>query len=91
MEGSGDQPVESVVQMEAPEVAANDPHPNAGSTSPAPAHPHLPSPTYWPAFLALGITLLAWSLITSWVLAVVGILVIFAALGGWIGDLLNEH
>ncbi len=82
---------ESVVSMRAPEAAANDPHHDSGPAMPPPAHPHLPSPTYWPAFLAFGITLLAWSLITSWVLAVVGILVIFTAVGGWIGDLLNEH
>ncbi len=88
---SRDAQAESVVSMHAPEVAAPDPHPDGGAATPPPAHPHLPSPTYWPAFLAFGITLLAWSLVTSWVLAVTGILVIFVALGGWIGDLLNEH
>lgn len=88
---SADSHTESVVTMRAPEVAASDPHHDPGMAAAAPAHPHLPSPTYWPAFLAFGITLLAWSLITSWVLAVVGILVIFVAIGGWIGDLLNEH
>ncbi len=89
--GSVDPHSESVVTMRAPEVPAPDPHAESEAASLAPAHPHLPSPTYWPAFLAFGITFLAWGFITSWVLSVVGVLVIFVAVGGWIGDLLNEH
>ncbi|MDP9313846.1 MAG: hypothetical protein M3R24_23700 [Chloroflexota bacterium] len=52
---------------------------------------HLPRPTYWPAVLALGITFLAWGVVTSLLIVVVGILLLVLAVGGWIGDLLHEH
>jgi hypothetical protein len=61
------------------------------SASPAPAHPALPRPTYWPAALAFGITLLAWGLITTPLISIVGVLVICVAIGGWIGELLHGH
>jgi hypothetical protein len=51
---------------------------------------HLPSPTFWPAGLALGITFIFWSLITSWVVLVIGIALFAASLAGWISDLLHE-
>jgi hypothetical protein len=54
-------------------------------------HAHLPSPTYWPAVLALGITFLAWGIVTSLLIAGVGLLLFAVALGGWIGDLLHEN
>jgi hypothetical protein len=54
-------------------------------------HIHLPSPTYWPAVLALGITFLAWGIVTSFLIAGVGLLLFVVALGGWIGDLLHEN
>ncbi len=54
-------------------------------------HEHLPRPTYWPAALALGITFLAWAIVTSPLIAVVGMLLFALALGGWIGDLLHEN
>jgi hypothetical protein len=52
---------------------------------------HIPTPTYWPAGLALGVTLLLWGLITSVVLAGIGLAVFGIALGGWIGEMRNEH
>lgn len=61
------------------------------SGSPPAAHPSLPRPTYWPAALAFGITLLAWGFVTTFTISLVGLLVIFLALGGWIGELLHEH
>lgn len=52
---------------------------------------HLPSPTFWPAGLALGITFIFWSLITSWVVLVVGVATFAASLTGWIRDILHEQ
>lgn len=52
---------------------------------------HLPSPTFWPAGLALGITFLFWSLITSWVVFVVGLIVFTGSLAGWIADIRHER
>lgn len=62
-----------------------------GTPTPPPAHPMLPRPTYWPIGLAFGITLFAWGIITSLFILVIGLLVMFAAIGGWIGDLLHDH
>lgn len=64
---------------------------NTGTGAPPPAHPALPRPTYWPAALAFGITLFAWGFVTTFYITLAGLLVIFLALGGWIGDLLHEH
>lgn len=52
---------------------------------------HLPTPTFWPAGLALGITFLFWSLITSWVVFVVGLALFAVSLGGWIRDINHER
>ncbi|HEY1765155.1 MAG TPA: hypothetical protein VGF85_09545 [Opitutaceae bacterium] len=45
---------------------------------------HLPPPTFWPAGLAFGLTLLFWGLISSWVILAAGIIVMAASLRGWI-------
>jgi hypothetical protein len=52
---------------------------------------HIPTPTYWPAALALGITLLLWGLITSPLLVGIGLIVFVLALAGWIGEMRNEN
>jgi hypothetical protein len=64
---------------------------HTGSGSPPPAHPLLPRPSYWPAVLAFGITLLGWGMLTTLYISLVGILIILLAIGGWIGELLHEH
>ena len=46
----------------------------------------LPKPTYWPMFTALSITLIAWGLITSWIVSAVGALVLLVAIVGWIKE-----
>jgi|GEM_PF-3874578 len=61
------------------------------AASPAAAHPVLPRPTYWPAALAFGITLFAWGFITSLLISIIGVMMIFVSIGGWIGELLHEH
>jgi hypothetical protein len=48
-------------------------------------------PTYWPAAMALGITLLLWGLVTSPVVLVAGAAVIVVSLVGWIGEMRREQ
>ena len=52
---------------------------------------HLPNATYWPAALALGVTLIFWGTVTSWVILLVGLLVLLASLLGWINDIRHER
>lgn len=61
---------------------------------PLPAEPLLESPlspTYWPATLAFGITLLCWGLVTTWIISVVGLIVFAVGLAGWIGELCHAE
>ncbi len=48
---------------------------------------HVPRPTYWPAVLALGVTFIFWGLITTPIIAGIGLLVGAIGLAGWIGEL----
>ena len=50
----------------------------------------LPEPTYWPFFLAFGISLMVWGILTSWLISLIGLIVFVIALGGWISDLYHE-
>ena len=55
------------------------------------AHPErLPSPTYWPFFLAGGLAFVFWGLLTTWVILVAGLVVFAIALAGWINILRHE-
>jgi hypothetical protein len=69
----------------------NDPLPEefAGWNIPRPRE--LSKPSFWPASLAFGATLLVAGLITSWIISVVGLAVFAVALGGWIGDIRDER
>jgi hypothetical protein len=51
----------------------------------------LPEPTYWPAALALGITLFAWGLVTTFIISGAGLILAVLALSGWIGDIRHEQ
>ena len=51
----------------------------------------LPAHTWWPAFLALGATLIAWGLITSFIVLIIGLITFAVSLAGWIGDLRHGH
>jgi hypothetical protein len=62
--------------------------PDPGWSLPRPAH--LPHPTYWPAVLAMGTVFFAWGLVTNPVVTIVGVVVFFVALLGWIGDLRHD-
>lgn len=52
---------------------------------------HLPRPTSWPVALAFAITLLAWGLVTTWIISAVGLALLAVSIAGWIGELLHEH
>lgn len=62
------------------------PKPTSPEWEPLP-HEHLPRPTYFPAGLAMGTTFIAWGLITSVVVLLVGVALFIASLAGWITDL----
>ena len=47
----------------------------------------LPRPTYFPAGLAMGTTFIAWGVITSGVIFLVGLALFIASLAGWITEL----
>lgn len=59
-----------------------------GWTTPLPDS--VPDPTYWPAALALGMTVLAWGLVTQPLVAAVGGVVAVGSLGGWIRRWLRD-
>lgn len=50
----------------------------------------LPKPTYWPFFLAFGFAFLLWGIVTTWIISVVGFVVIVISISGWIKDLIDE-
>ncbi len=64
-----------------------EPHPD---WEPLPAA-HLPRPTYWPVVLAVGILFLAWGIVTTIGISVIGLALFALALGGWIGELHHGH
>ncbi|HVS96531.1 MAG TPA: hypothetical protein VHE54_08585 [Puia sp.] len=51
---------------------------------------HLPEPTYWPFFLAIGVTFIGWGLISTWLIAAGGLIVFIVSLVGWINNLRHE-
>ncbi len=50
----------------------------------------VPTPTAWPAAMALGIALVGWGLVTSLVILAIGLLMSGVSLAGWIGDIRDE-
>jgi hypothetical protein len=67
---------------------------NAGAVPPGwqglPDEP-LPHPTYFPAGLAMGVAFIFWGLITTWPVWLVGVVLFFAALAGWIAEIRHEY
>lgn len=51
---------------------------------------HLPAPSVWPAVLGLGITLLAFGIVTSVVFTALGVFLIVWSLQGWIVELRHD-
>ncbi len=56
-----------------------------------PADPEeIPQPTFWPVFLAFGVLLLFWGLISSFIMSAIGALVVAVSVSGWVSDLNNS-
>lgn len=51
----------------------------------------LAEPTYWPIIMAAGITLLAWGVVTSYLLSILGLGMTVVAIVNWIRDLRREQ
>jgi len=72
---------------------------SALTTRPSPDHPdwealptaHLPRPTYWPVVLAVGVMFLAWGIVTTIIISMIGVALLALGLGGWIGELRHGH
>lgn len=62
---------------------------NEGWTKPQPEE--LPEPTYWPAAMALGIIFLLWGAASSFIVSIVGLIVLVISLIGWIGAIRHEQ
>jgi hypothetical protein len=50
----------------------------------------LPRPTYWPITMAVAITLIAFGIVNSFLIIIIGIVLLIVALVGWIGDVRDE-
>jgi hypothetical protein len=51
----------------------------------------LPKPTYMPFLFAFSLLLIAWGLLSTWIISVAGFIGICISLYGWIKELLNEQ
>ena len=51
----------------------------------------LPTPTYWPFFLAMGILFMVWGLLTIWIITIAGFIVFVITLAAWINILRHEQ
>jgi len=48
-------------------------------------HPeiHLPSPSFWPIVLAFGLALIATGVVSTFIISIVGVVVLLVAVAGW--------
>ena len=49
-----------------------------------------PLPTPWPALFAFGATLLAWGVVASFVVSLIGGALLFYSLFHWIGEIVHD-
>ena len=52
---------------------------------------HLPAPTAWPIVLALGIALICTGMVTHWVIALLGLMLVLPAVVGWFQEVLPSE
>ena len=52
---------------------------------------HLPAPTAWPMVLALGIALIFTGMVTHWVVALLGLMLVLPAIVGWFREVLPSE
>jgi hypothetical protein len=50
----------------------------------------MPEPTFWPAALALGTVLLLWGIVTSFVVGMVGFILLVFSIAGWLQEMRHE-
>jgi hypothetical protein len=50
----------------------------------------LPRPSVWPAALSFAVTLLAFGVVTSWIISAVGFALFLLSAHGWFEDLRND-
>jgi hypothetical protein len=75
-----------------PETGGENARENRGGNGTSKPKPEtLPEPTYWPAVLAVGVTLLAWGVVTSTLLSLLGLGISIVAVIKWIGDIRHEQ
>ncbi len=58
-----------------------------GWNEPSPRNP--PQPTFWPAVMALAITVGMWGILLDYIVVGAAVLLFAIACAGWIGDLLR--
>lgn len=75
----------------------NNNHPKTEENVPKPepdwewAKPReLPKPTYWPFFLAMGLTFIFWGFLTTWIIFLAGLIIFIIALIGWINIMRHD-
>ncbi len=51
----------------------------------------IPRPTYAPAIVAIAVVCLLWGLVTTFLISLLGGILLFVGLADWIGELRNEH
>jgi len=61
---------------------------NNGRAKPLPEI--LPKPSVWPVTLAFGVTALAFGVVTSWIISVVGFATVLLSAYGWFEDLRHD-
>ncbi len=44
---------------------------------------HLPSPSFWPIVLAFGMALIATGVVSTFIVSIVGVVVLLVAIAGW--------
>ncbi len=61
---------------------------------PAAAHEegeHLPSPSFWPFLLAIGVAMSLVGVITKPAVVVIGLVILLGSLGGWVRDARRDY
>ena len=69
----------------------NDDHEDWRITGPKALPEKLPLPTVWPATLSLGVTLMAFGVVTSWIMSLTGLILFLFGAGGWVEDLRHDQ
>ena len=71
-------------------MSDRDFEPHAEATGRKPLPEHVASPSYWPALLALAMTLALLGPVTAPPVGAAGLIFAAIALAGWIGDILHD-